>query len=165
MARNALTETGEALEEFSQKEGDGTKREKSRAKIWIPEREETVHKTFDFVFSSHYTHLPSSSSAHCPSLNCTFFGVTLGLHSLPWAHTYLTLPYSMATYPYQLPHLFLPQSRRTFYFTIIKVPHIFALSLQWVFHLLTLIKSLLPTYGTSSFEVPSGIGLWVFQYT
>lgn len=33
MARNALTETGEALEEFSQKEGDGTKREKSRAKI------------------------------------------------------------------------------------------------------------------------------------
>lgn len=52
----------------------------------------------------------SSYSTHCPSSQWNFISVILLSQALLCTHSHVILPYSLATYLHQLPHLSLPQS-------------------------------------------------------
>lgn len=101
------------------KEGEmRTKKEISKANIWMSESEKTIRRTLDFLFTNHYTHLSSSYSVHCPSQLHFLFCDT----ALPYTaclHPHGILPYDLATNLYRLPHLsFLrsPQNLLLYYY-------------------------------------------------
>lgn len=111
----------------------------------IRERENNSQDIWFCVHQSLYTFLICTFT-HRPSSQWHFIS-----DALLCTHSHVILPYSLAIHPHWLPHLSLsysPQKLLLYYYQ----SAIFTLSLQSAFHLLTLIKSLLPTNGTSSFE-------------
>lgn len=140
-----------------------TKKEKSKADIWISEREEIIHKTLDFMFSRHFTHPLSSSSTHCPLSQWRFLFYDTLSHTLLCAHPRLTLFYSLAAYPHQLPHLSFSQSTPNFLPCYYQGPTYLCSFTSVGLRLHILVKNLLPTYNSSSFGAFSGLGPQIFQ--